>query len=155
MTFDAHFHGQHDYNSEPFVPIVVESPVHDKPNRRKTFAAHCRKRYVLGTSFEHYRAWKIWIINTRATQVSAILFHKHKYLSNPTATPADAIIFAAGNLITVIKGHLTHCLLESHFNELMRLSTIFSDAAATPQIEIPQQRRSPRLTTKNTKDNYK
>ena len=129
--------------------------MHDSPNRRKTFAVHCRRGYVLRTSFEHYRSWNIWMINTGATRVSATVFYKHKYLSNPTATPANAIISAAGNLITAIKGHLPHCLQESHFSELTRLSTIFYDSAATPQIEIPQQRRSPRLTTKNTKDNYK
>ena len=60
----SHVYGQHDYNAEPFVPIGMEYLVHDKPNRRKTFAAHCRKGYVLGTSFKHYRAWKIWMINT-------------------------------------------------------------------------------------------
>ena len=71
----AHVYGQHDYNSKPFVPIGMESLVHDKPNRRKTFDPHCRKGYVSGTSFEHYRAWKIWIINTRATRVSPTVFH--------------------------------------------------------------------------------
>ena len=106
----AHVYGQHDYNSEPFVPIGMEYLVHDKPNRRNIFAAHCRNGYVLVTSFEHYRAWKIWIINTQATRVSAIVFHKHKYLSNLTATPADVIIAAAGNLITILKGHLPHRL---------------------------------------------
>ena len=149
----AHVYGQHDYNAKPFVPTGMESIVHDKPNPRKTFSAHCRKGYVLGTSFEHYRAWKIWMINTRSNQVSATIFHKHKYLSNLTATPAGAIIAAAGNLITAIKGHLPHRLQESHFSELTRLSTIFSDAATTPQIDLPQQRRSQSLTTKNTKDN--
>ena len=106
----AHVYGQHEYNAEPFVTIGMESLVHDTPNRRKTFAAQCRKGYVLGTSFEHYRAWKIWMINTRATRVPATVFHKHKYLSNPTATPDDAIIAAAWNLITAIKVHLPHCL---------------------------------------------
>ena len=127
-----HVYGQHDYKSDPFVPIGMESLVHDEPSRRKTFAAHCRKVYVLGTSFGHYQAWNIWMINTQATRVSATVFHKHKYISDPTATSADAIIAAAGNLITTIKGHLPHCLQESHFSELMRLSTIFSDAAAPP-----------------------
>ena len=121
----THVYCQHDYNAEPFVPIGMESLVHDKTNRRKTFAAHCRKGYILGASFEHYRSWKIWMINTRATQVSATVFHKHKYLSNPTATTADAIIAAAGDLNKVIKGHLPHRLQESYFIELMRLSTIF------------------------------
>ena len=85
--------------------------------------------------------------------MSATVSHKHKYLSNLTATPDDAIIAAAGNLITAIKGHLPHRLQESHFSELTRLSTIFSDAETTPQIDLTQKRRSPSLTTKNTKDN--
>ena len=95
---------------------------------------------------------------------SATVFYKHKYISNPTATPANAIIAAAGNLITVIKGHIPQRLQEPPLSELTHLITIFSEAAATPQIEIPQlvptarsqtkpqQRRSPRLTTKITKD---
>ena len=149
----AHVYVQHYYNANPFVLIGMDYLVHDKPNHIKTFAAHYRKGYVLGTSFKHYQAQKIWMINTRSTRVSATIFFKHKYLSNPTATPDDAIIAAAGNLVTAIKGHLPHRLQESHFSELTRLSTIFSDAAATPQIEIPQQCRSPSLTTKNTKDN--
>ena len=53
---------------------------------------------------------------------------------NPTATPDDAIIAAAVKLITAIKGNLPHRLQESQFSELMRLSTIFSDTAATLQI---------------------
>ena len=88
----------------------MESLVLDKLNRRKTFAVHCRKGYILGTSFEHYRAWNIWMINIRATRVSATILHKHKYISNPTATPANVIIAAAGNLITAIKGQLPHRL---------------------------------------------
>ena len=93
------------------------------------------------------------MINTRATRVSATVFYKHKYLSNPTDTPDFSIISVAGNIITAIKGHLTHHIQESHFSELTRLSTIFSDSATTPQIDLPQQRRSPSLTTKNSKDN--
>ena len=54
----AHVYGQHDYSTEPFAPIGMESLVHDKPQRRRTFAEHCKKGFVLGTSFEHYRGWK-------------------------------------------------------------------------------------------------
>ena len=78
------------------------------------------------------------MINTQTTQVSATVFHKHKYIPNPTATPDDAIIAAAGNLITAIKGHMPHRLQEYPLSELTRLSTFFSDASATPKIEMPQ-----------------
>ena len=55
--------------------------------QRKTFAEHCSKGYVLGTSLEHYRAWIIWKKDSRRTRVSATIFHKHKYISNPSVTP--------------------------------------------------------------------
>ena len=106
----AYVCGQHDYNAAPFVFIGMESLVHGKTNKRKTFAEHCRKGYVLGTSFKHYRAWIFWMLNTRAIRVSATLFHKHKYISNPNVIPADAVIAAAGNLALVLKGEISSCL---------------------------------------------
>jgi hypothetical protein len=50
----AHVYGQHNYDAAPFVPIGMETLVHEKPHRQKSFAEHCKKGYVLGTSFEHY-----------------------------------------------------------------------------------------------------
>ena len=75
----AQVYGQHDYDAAPFVPIGMETLVHEKPHRRRSFAEHCKKGYVLGTSFEHYRAWTIWMTDTRAQRVSGTVFHKHKY----------------------------------------------------------------------------
>ena len=43
----AYLYGLHDYNSQPFVPIDMESMIHDKPPRRKTFTQHCSKGLVL------------------------------------------------------------------------------------------------------------
>ena len=50
----AHVYGAHDYNAAPFVPIDMESLVHDKPHRRKTYAKHFSKSFFLGTFFGHY-----------------------------------------------------------------------------------------------------
>jgi hypothetical protein len=51
----AHVYEQHDYNKHPFVPIGIEAMFHDKPHKRQTFAKHCSKAFVLGTSTEHYQ----------------------------------------------------------------------------------------------------
>ena len=90
----THVYGPQNYDAEPFVPIGMESLVHDNPRQRKSFAKNYKKGYVLGTSFEHYRAWNIWMKTSRATIIQATVFQKHKYLSNPTVTPADVIIVA-------------------------------------------------------------
>ena len=55
----THLHGHHDYNAKPFVPLGMEALTHDKPHRRKTFAQHCSKGWVLGTSPEHYKCWTV------------------------------------------------------------------------------------------------
>jgi hypothetical protein len=54
MSAYAHLYGQHDCNKHPFVPIGMEALVHDKPHKQQTFAEHCRKAFVLGTSTKHY-----------------------------------------------------------------------------------------------------
>ena len=128
----AHVYGQHDYSVKPFVTIGMESLVHDKPQRRRTFAEHCKKGFVLGTSFEHYRGWKMWMINTRTVRISNTVFHKHKYISNPSVTPDDAVIASAQNLAAALKSKMPQYLQESPFSELSLLSKIFSDAAAVP-----------------------
>ena len=62
-----HLYGPHNYNAAPFVPIGIETLVHNKPKRRGTFAEHCSKSFVLGNAFEHYCSWIIWMKDTRAT----------------------------------------------------------------------------------------
>ena len=107
------------------------------------------------------------MINTRETRISATVFHKHKYISNPTVTPPDSVISASQNLATALKGKIPHYLQESPLSELSRLSKIFSDAAAVPKHSVepssaavpeqeasvdPQPRRSPRLASHIDRD---
>ena len=99
----SHVYDHHNYNAAPFVLIGMESLVHDKPHRRNSFAEYCRKGYALGTLFKHYRGCKIWMQQTRATQVSATVVHRHKYILNPAVTPADSVISAARNLVSALK----------------------------------------------------
>jgi hypothetical protein len=84
----------------------MEALVHDKPNRRKTFPQHCTKGFVIGTSYEHYRCWKVWTPSSRTTRISATVFFKHKYITNPHVTPADAIIAATAKLSHLLTASL-------------------------------------------------
>ena len=67
------------------------------------------------------------MINTRATRLSANVFHKHKCISNLTVTPSDAVVTAAKNLAKVLKRKLPDYLQESLLAKLTRLSRLFSD----------------------------
>eukprot|EP00804_Cyclotella_cryptica_P023928 CCRYP_010044-RA/>CCRYP_010044-RA protein AED:0.06 eAED:0.07 QI:0/0/0/1/1/1/3/0/1072 len=134
----AHLYGPHDYNAAPFVPLGMEALVHDKPHRRKTYAQHCSRGWIIGTSTEHYRCWKIWSPTTRSTRIAATVFFKHKYITNPSVTPTDALIAAAANLAHVI----THNAKAQHvgtknLQDLQRLQQLFSDAAKQPPVPAP------------------
>ena len=45
---------------------------------------------------------KNWTKDTRATRVTGRAFFKHKYLTNPAATPEDELVAAAANLANVL-----------------------------------------------------
>ena len=59
-----------------------------------------------------------------------MVFFKHKYLTNPTVTPADAILAAAADLASLLKGHHARHLGRDKLHDLTNLQAIFSDAAA-------------------------
>jgi hypothetical protein len=82
----------------------MEALVHDKPHKHHTYAEHCTKAFVLGTSTEHYRCWKFWTPTTRTTCISRAAFFKHKYLTNPLVTPEDQVIAAAARLTNELQG---------------------------------------------------
>jgi hypothetical protein len=91
----AHVYGHHNYNRHPFVPIGMKALVNDQPHKRRSFAQHCRKAFVLGPSTKHYRCWKFWSVTTHMPRMGTAFF-KLKYLTNPVVTPEDRVIEAAG-----------------------------------------------------------
>jgi hypothetical protein len=106
----------------------MEAMVHEKPHKRRTFAEHCSKAFVLGTSTEHYRCWKFWTVSTRAARVSGTAFFKHKYLTNPSVTPEDQIIAAAARLTDAIQGTISAKMRTSTLKLLGNLQSIFHNA---------------------------
>ena len=90
MLAYAHiYQEQHNYSRHPFVPIGMESLEHLKPNKQRTYSQHCKKGYVIGTLFKHYRCQTIWMKGTNSTCVLRAVWFKHKYLTNPAVTPED------------------------------------------------------------------
>ena len=46
----------------------------------------------------------VWVKNTRLTKVGQTVFFRHKYITQPVVTQADAILRATDDLINVLKG---------------------------------------------------
>ena len=141
-------YGPHNYNAEPFVPIGMQALVHNNPQRRRSFAQHCSKGWVLETSPEHYRFWKVWTKNTCTTRISGTMFFKHKYITNPTFTPADTITSAAINLSDALRRNVkAQSIGKINYADLKRLQEILANSQARdsnpyqPEIEIASPAR--------------
>jgi hypothetical protein len=107
----------------------MEALVHDKPHICHTYAKHCTKAFVLGTSTKHYRCWKFWTPITRATRISGAAFFKHKYLTNPLVTPEDQVIAAVACLMDTLQGIKSPQLHTSTLQALGNLHNVFYEGA--------------------------
>jgi hypothetical protein len=161
MSAYAHvYQGQHDYNKHPFVPIGMALVVYVKLHKQQTCAQHCNKGYVIGTSFKHYRCQKVWMKDTHATQVSGVVWFKHKCLTNPSVTPEDQIVAAIGGLAKTLTTGVPPQLHNNTVDKLCKLQEILDPRtdgnnereimAPTQQAPIPQQ--SPILAESNDHD---
>ena len=108
------------------------NPCPRKAQKCRTFEEHCGKGWVLGTSFKYYRAWTVWIKTTRSLRISATIFHKQKYISNPAVTPANQVLSAAGALDKLLTTNVSNYLTNTSLTQLERLGSILN-----PEVPVP------------------
>ncbi len=114
----AYHHGSFDYNRmPPLAPMGCAVQFHIKPSRRKTFGEHSEDGFYLKTSEEHYRTHVVFCKKTRSKRLADTVFFKHKYITQFTVTPADAIVNALTKLQDAIWG-IQHSKNDAHFEAL-------------------------------------
>ena len=77
-----------------------------------------------------------------ATRISNTAFFKHKYLTNPTISPADTILSAASDMAAQLRGHHTCHLGSDQLRDLNNLHTIFTNTTATNAADTPTPRNT-------------
>ncbi len=149
----AYLWGQHDYNANPFAPPGCKVESHLVPGICETWAPHTASGYYIGTAQEHYCCHEVYIIDTRHTRICSLVFFKHKYLTMPSLTPADALIRAADNLTTTIAGVIPPPNMTT--NAIKQLIKIFKTQAkkekdkATLQRVLWENAQAERMLNKN------
>ena len=130
ISAHAHLHGQHDFNRHPLAPLGIEVHSYVPPDKRRTWSIKSKKGYYIGTSDEHYRYFHAYIPETGGIQGSETMHFKHKYITMPSVTSADAVVQAAKELVDALKNKLPPPLAQPSDAQLKSLSDIF-----TPNIE--------------------
>jgi len=100
----AYLWGHHNFNANPFAPLGCKVEAHIKPSVRETWAAHTASGYYTGNAWERYRCQEVYITDTKHSRICKTVFFRHKYLTMPSFTPADALIKASDNLVDTING---------------------------------------------------
>ena len=112
--------GSFDYNRMPIAPMGCAVQFHIKPSKRKTFSEHSEDGFYLKTSPEYYRTHVVFVKKTRAKRLADTVFFKHKYITQPTITPADAIVNAYNKLRQAIQG-IQNAPDDAHFEAMERI----------------------------------
>ena len=99
----AYLWKQHSYNANLFTPLGCKVEAHLVPTNQESWAPHTASRFYVGNAWDHYWCHEIYISDTRHTQVCNTVFFKHKYLTMPTITAADALIRAADDLTNAMR----------------------------------------------------
>ncbi len=96
----AHVHGQHDYMKHLFAPLECVVMAHVKLKNDPSWDVHGDVGFNIGTAMEHHWCFHIYIVKTRATRISNLVFFKHQYITNPQLT----ILKATSELTSALKG---------------------------------------------------
>ena len=64
----AYMHGKHNFNAHPLDTLDMKVKMHLKPDARETWQEHSASGFNVGTSFEHYRCYEVWIKETKVSR---------------------------------------------------------------------------------------
>jgi hypothetical protein len=122
--------GQHDYNTNQFAPIGWKVQAHVTLTIGEMWAAHRITGYYVGNAGESYRCHNIYISDTRSIQICETVFFKHKYITMPLFTPADAILRATDKLTAAITGAMScNNVTMDTVNQLLKIFKLQATAA--------------------------
>jgi hypothetical protein len=79
----AHLSGPFDYNIMSLAPMGGEAQVHEKTNKRGTWAYNLINRWYLFTLPEHYHTHNCHIKHTKSKRLSNTVQLQHKHITNP------------------------------------------------------------------------
>ena len=127
--------GPFDYNKMPLAPMGCQVQVHEKTDKRGTWAFHLVDGWYIATSPEHYRTHKCHIKETKSDRFSDTVQFQHKNITNPTVTPHDKLMHALADCAKAIKG-IENIDTSQDLRDIQRITQSLTDGAEDS--DIPQ-----------------
>ena len=132
--------------------------MHEKTDKRGTWAYHLVDGWYLFTSPKHYRTHDCHIKHTKSERLSDTVQFQHNHITNPTITYADKVMHALADCIKALQGMTSSARNSQAAQDLQRIIEAtkahvqaqpdrFEDAT-TPSA-TPNMQRVPRVQTPN------
>ena len=99
----------------------------EHPDKCKMWGVKSKRGYYIGYSLKHYQYYHGYFPEMQSIHGSETVVFKHKYITTPTVTPADAIVQAAKQLDNRLRGNVPPPLVESSINHIKELTAIFDN----------------------------
>ena len=128
ISAHAFMHGPFNFDRTPLAPLGCEVQCHKKADKRGTWAEHSVNGWYIDTSHLHYRAFNIFIKQTRAKRVTDTVMFKHKYITWPAVTHGDVVCKAAFELAKALQGKPI-IKSQEQMRDLTKLSEVFRGLA--------------------------
>jgi hypothetical protein len=132
----------------PLAPMGCEVQVHEKTDKRGTWAYHSLEGWYLYTLPEHYRVHNCHIKETKKERLSDTVQFKHKNITNPSLSPHDKIMHALAKCKATLEGMLAgkedqqldelKTLINNTQSHLQVKAAPSKDAATLPRVETKQ-----------------
>ena len=94
--------GAFDYKKTPLAPPGTKVVIHEKPEKRASWATHGVDGWYLGPAVEHYRCYRVYVNNTRAERNSDIVNFFPQHTKVPSISANDATTTAAQELLATL-----------------------------------------------------
>jgi hypothetical protein len=141
-----------------------EAQVHEKTDKRGTWAYHSVDGWYLFTSPEHYRTHNCHIKTTKSERLSDTVHFQHKRITNPTITHANRVMHALADCVKALQGMTSNARNSQAAHDLQRIIETttahiqaqpdrFADTATSstnlnlqrvPRVQTPNMARVPR-----------
>jgi hypothetical protein len=145
-------HGQFDYNAMPLAPLGCTVQMYKAPTKRGTWAENTTDGWYIQTSPEHNRCHRIYTKKMGSMRISDTVWFKHKYITQPTITPADMIIKALTDLMQALKGK-TNLKGLDQIKSLKCLEKLLTNTPPPTQVEtIPTSMHAVEPRMENPRD---
>ena len=143
LSAHAQLHGAFDFNRTPIGPLGTKVVAHEKPSVRESWAPHGAPAWYISPATEHYRCYKVYVIETGAERITDTLEWFPAHVPMPKTASIDAVLAAARELIDALRNPAPATpfagIDDTKLAALHKLATIFQP----PANDVPPTETAP------------